>query len=173
MVDSPSSEDRPTLPPDLFSILKRSRKQKQELLLDNRLVLIEEKDKKKKEEYESFQGARFFHHEPAHFKVLKSWFFFSGFFTQLHKLRSLRRSFLHFQNIYCREKSLSWLKNRKLDLYRLRRYSTWKSRETMLHQKILINSKTYWPDPFCPKFKLLFSRYSVLGKLEWLRAKST
>ena len=24
-------------------------------------------------------------------------FFFSGFFTQLHKLRSLRRSFLHFQ----------------------------------------------------------------------------
>ena len=24
--------------------------------------------------------------------------FFSGFFTQLHKLRSLRRSFLHFQN---------------------------------------------------------------------------
>ena len=28
---------------------------------------------------------------------LKSWIF-SGFFTQLHKLRSLRRSFLHFQN---------------------------------------------------------------------------
>ena len=25
--------------------------------------------------------------------------FFSGFFTQLHKLRSLRRSFLHFQNL--------------------------------------------------------------------------
>ena len=48
MVDSPSSEDRPRLPPDLFSILKRSRKQKQELLLDNRLVLIEEKDEKKK-----------------------------------------------------------------------------------------------------------------------------
>ena len=33
---------------------------------DNRLVLIEEKDLKK-EKYESFQGARFFHHEPAHF----------------------------------------------------------------------------------------------------------
>ena len=33
---------------------------------------------------------------------LKSWFFFSGFFTQLHKLRSLRRSFLHFQfTMYC------------------------------------------------------------------------
>ena len=29
--------------------------------------------------------------------------FFSGFFTQLHKLRSLRRSFLHFQNIFCRD----------------------------------------------------------------------
>ena len=28
--------------------------------------------------------------------------FFSGFFTQLHKLRSLRRSFLHFQN------SMTW-----------------------------------------------------------------
>ena len=28
--------------------------------------------------------------------------FFSGFFTQLHKLRSLRRSFLHFQN------SMAW-----------------------------------------------------------------
>ena len=29
-------------------------------------------------------------------------FFFSGFFTQLHKLRSLRRSFLHFQfTMYC------------------------------------------------------------------------
>ena len=26
---------------------------------------------------------------------LKSWIFFSGFFTKLHKLRSLRRSFLH------------------------------------------------------------------------------
>ena len=26
-------------------------------------------------------------------------FFFSGFFTQLHKLRSLRRSFLHFQKM--------------------------------------------------------------------------
>ena len=46
-----------------------------------------------------------------------------------------------------------------------------KSRETMLHQKILVKSKTYWPDPFCPKFKLLLSRYFVLGKLEWLRAK--
>ena len=32
---------------------------------------------------------------------LKSWIF-SGFFTQLHKLRSLRRSFLHFQlNDWC------------------------------------------------------------------------
>ena len=31
---------------------------------------------------------------------LKSWIFFSGFFTQLHKLRSLRWSFLHFQNYY-------------------------------------------------------------------------
>jgi len=30
--------------------------------------------------------------------VKKPEFFFSGFFTQLHKLRSLRRSFLHFQN---------------------------------------------------------------------------
>ena len=27
--------------------------------------------------------------------TLKSWIFFSGFFTQLHKFRSLRRSFLH------------------------------------------------------------------------------
>ena len=27
-------------------------------------------------------------------------FFFSGFFTQLHKLRSLRRSFLHFHNTF-------------------------------------------------------------------------
>ena len=27
------------------------------------------------------------------------WIFFSGFFTQLHKLRSLRRSFLHFHFI--------------------------------------------------------------------------
>ena len=30
---------------------------------------------------------------------LKSFSFFSGFFTQLHKLRSLRRSFLHFHFI--------------------------------------------------------------------------
>ena len=30
---------------------------------------------------------------------LKSWIF-SGFFTQLHKLRSLRRSFLHFHFIF-------------------------------------------------------------------------
>ena len=30
---------------------------------------------------------------------LKSWIFFSGFFTQFHKLRSLRRSFLHFHFI--------------------------------------------------------------------------
>ena len=30
--------------------------------------------------------------------------FFSGFFTQLPKLRSLRRSFLHFQDFYCRKK---------------------------------------------------------------------
>ena len=29
---------------------------------------------------------------------LKSRIFFSGFFTQLHKLRSLRRSFLYFHN---------------------------------------------------------------------------
>ena len=29
----------------------------------------------------------------------KSWIFFSGFFTQLHKLRSPRRSFLHFQSL--------------------------------------------------------------------------
>ena len=27
--------------------------------------------------------------------------FFSGFFTQLHKLRSLRQSFLHFQRLLC------------------------------------------------------------------------
>ena len=32
--------------------------------------------------------------------LLKSWFF-SGFFTQLHKLRSLRRSFLHFHFWLC------------------------------------------------------------------------
>ena len=31
--------------------------------------------------------------------LLKSWIFFSGFFTQLHKLCSLRRSFLHFHFI--------------------------------------------------------------------------
>ena len=27
--------------------------------------------------------------------------FFSGFFTQLHKLRSLRQSFLYFQSLLC------------------------------------------------------------------------
>ena len=35
--------------------------------------------------------------------------FFSGFFTQLHKLRSLRRSFLHFQIKYY-SKSQHWRK---------------------------------------------------------------
>ena len=41
---------------------------------------------------------------PGHgFKPDSSPEFFSGFFTQLHKLRSLRRSFLHFPNIFCRD----------------------------------------------------------------------
>ena len=31
--------------------------------------------------------------------LLKPWIFFSGFFTQLHKLCSLRRSFLHFHDL--------------------------------------------------------------------------
>ena len=31
--------------------------------------------------------------------LLRTLTFFSGFFTQLHKLRSLRRSFLHFQKL--------------------------------------------------------------------------
>ena len=35
---------------------------------------------------------------------LKSWIFFSGLFTQLHKLHSLRRSFLHLQNFMCYNK---------------------------------------------------------------------
>ena len=41
---------------------------------------------------------------PGHgFKPDSSPEFFSGFFNQLHNLRSLRRSFLHFQNIFCRD----------------------------------------------------------------------
>ena len=37
--------------------------------------------------------------------------FFSGFFTQLHKLRSLRRSFLHFHCPVC------WLQGLKKQIY--------------------------------------------------------
>ena len=41
---------------------------------------------------------------------LKSWIFFPGFVIELHKLRSLRRSFLHFQIPYWwRVTSLIWV----------------------------------------------------------------
>ena len=51
---------------------------------------------------------------------LKSWFFFSGFFTQLHKLRSLRWSFLHFHFIptvfiYYKQKAFYCLSNGNLE----------------------------------------------------------
>lgn len=72
-VDSPSSEDNQASPRSFFHFEKE---QETEIAggggvkicntFDNRLVLIEGKDWKK-EKYESFQGARFFHHEPVHF----------------------------------------------------------------------------------------------------------
>ena len=33
------------------------------------------------------------------FRTSSEFFFFSGFFTELHKLRSLRQAFLHFHNV--------------------------------------------------------------------------
>ena len=47
-----------------------------------------------------------------------SYEFFSGFFMQLHKLRSLRRSFLHFHFISAVHVSfISYIINKKKDLF--------------------------------------------------------
>ena len=67
--------------------------------------------------------------------------FFSGFFTQVHKLRSLRRSFLHFQIPYSHLISrvlnfaiftsfAIWEKSRNLILAKSK--NTWKSRNEIL-----------------------------------------
>ena len=56
---------------------------------------------------------------------LKSWIFFSGFFTQLHKLCSLQRSFLHFQRFLCYLTHSFWCEYTALYLWNPVQWNVW------------------------------------------------
>ena len=130
MVDSPSSEDRPRLPSDLFSILKRSRKLKQELLGGREggesvtLSITDScwsrrKVKKKKNTKVSKVRDSFIMNQ----RILI--FFFQASLRNCINCVHCDNNFFIFWTSIAGKKPFSWLKYRKLDLYRLRRYSTW------------------------------------------------
>ena len=79
-------------------------------------------------------------------------FFFSGFFTQLHKLRSLRRSFLHFHFQYC---------NETCAFVHISTYNPF-------HQRPLDSrTRTTASTRFDFKFLRVFSKYRLPGKLHF------